>query len=461
LAASVGLDSINKNPVFVLYPTTPGLPTDWINGTNGTNGTRVTGQNSSYAYSLAGGAGAAASMKQRVENQSYGWYVLEADVTLGSGALTAAGLILIGYTSNTYATPTDTVTLAFAVDKDVTDSVIGSGTVGRTYRFRKLVQMTTTTTTCLELTVAAHSSTLGSQAAANTIVFHRANFRPASQAEIAGARADTNASTALANIAAESSTRAAADTAQAASITTLNTNVAGNTASISTQATAISNINGRVASTYAITVGAGNRFASMKLLTESGGGTEISTFDVQADKFRIYNDTTSNPVFEVSGGVIYIGGDMVRTGSIETGAAVKITAHQSVGTSVTIISRGSPSGHVLVKTMNFDIQSSTSKLTVVVSFAYASSNSNQSYMWLKIGQTAPTWATSGSAVMTNADATWSCTAYSGPSTLVYTFTGLPVGTNTLEVHAGSTGSGSHTNTASDCYFSVTEDKKAG
>lgn len=146
---------------------------------------------------------------------------------------------------------------------------------------------------------------------------------------------------------------------------------------------------------------------------------------------------------------------LIKTDDLNIGAAHGLTDEQDIG-AITIISRGSPSGHVLIKTMTFDIKEADSKLLVDATFAYESTNSNITYCWLKIGQTAPVWGTGGSAEMTNADLTFLVAAFNGPVTIARSFEGLPVGTNTLEIHAGSTGSGSHTNTANDPYFAVTE-----
>lgn len=162
----------------------------------------------------------------------------------------------------------------------------------------------------------------------------------------------------------------------------------------------------------------------------------------------------------VQGGGIAV--DTVDTPQIATGAVVVAADDLAVGTSVTIPSRGVVSGHVLIHTVNFNVDEATSTFLVTVSFQYVSSNTNDSYIWMKIGQTAPVWATGGgSADMTNADRLWHCIGYSGPATWVFNITGLSVGTNTLEIHAGSSGSGAHTNTADDPYLSAIENKKAG
>lgn len=152
--------------------------------------------------------------------------------------------------------------------------------------------------------------------------------------------------------------------------------------------------------------------------------------------------------------------DQVTTPVVNTGALARITYDQTIGSSVTIPTRGTPPGYSLIKTMDFEIDEPDSIITVTISFAYESANANNSWIWLKIGQTAPVWVFSGSADMTNADALYYVSDYNGPATSIYTFTGLPVGTNTMEIYGGSTGSGSHSNKAKDTYFGVREDKKA-
>ena len=156
-----------------------------------------------------------------------------------------------------------------------------------------------------------------------------------------------------------------------------------------------------------------------------------------------------------------VGGDLadssVNSPSVNTGALTRITADQSVGTSVTIISAGGSPNRVLIKTLDFTIDRSDSKITAMVNFNYESSNSNISNVYVKVGTTAPTW--SGS-VMTNADLTYPVSAYSGPATTFIILTGLSTGTNTLEVWANSTGSGSHSNVAVNPYFQIIENKRS-
>jgi hypothetical protein len=245
----------------------------------------------------------------------------------------------------------------------------------------------------------------------------------------------------------------------ASRLSTISASIGDNTAAIESVSEVVADIEGNLVATWGVTLDVNGRVSGIKLQEVGGGGTAVSTLDFLADYIRFYNGTTDQPVFEIRGGNLYLSGDLVQSDSLETGSTVRITADQSIGSSVTIPSRSGSPGYALIKTMDFEVDRTDSKFTVIVSFAYESTNSNVSFVWMKIGQDAPIWGGGGSADMTNADAAWKVSAYNGPATSIYTISGLPLGTNTLEIYAGSTGSGSHVNTANDCYFSVTEDKR--
>jgi hypothetical protein len=149
--------------------------------------------------------------------------VLEADVTLVSGALTGAGLTINSDPGGVYSE----YSVVFATDPDTNGSVIGAGTTGRLYKFRKLVQITRGDT-YTNIFAMSHYSSHGSIAAANSITWHRCAVRAASQAEIEARQAKNDLVTTNANvatntsaIATESSARAAADTVLTASVTSI------------------------------------------------------------------------------------------------------------------------------------------------------------------------------------------------------------------------------------------------
>ena len=89
--------------------------------------------------------------------------------------------------------------LTFATDLDTNGSAPGVGTVGRLYKFRKLVQVTAGSTYNTFYAM-SHWNGLGSYAAANSIKWHRCAIRVASQAEIEARSATTGLATTNANV---------------------------------------------------------------------------------------------------------------------------------------------------------------------------------------------------------------------------------------------------------------------
>jgi len=177
LAASIGLGVMNKNPVFADWPTGQSAPTNWTivsvtpvreAGLYGASAPRLdsaAGQNS-VALSQAIG-----SSSLRVV-QSGDWLVLECDATLISGTMTGAGVAVSVYDSS--GTLLQTLTGEFQ----------GGTQIGRLYTIRKLVQVTNANAHYLGITVGAHVSWHGSIAAANSVRFHRASVRYATETEI-------------------------------------------------------------------------------------------------------------------------------------------------------------------------------------------------------------------------------------------------------------------------------------
>jgi hypothetical protein len=224
LAAQVGSGDTNLNSMFANWASTTTYPTNWASGSGVTpagNLTRVTGMTSTYAARITSAAAANTYMVQQGSNNApwdinvSDWIVLEADFFLNSGALTASGLLF-------RANGSADISVRFAIDKDISDAVIGAGVAGNPYSFRKLVQVTAGGNTSSQLFAMNAYSGFGSIAGANDITWYRCGWRPASTAEIAAQRADTNAAQALANITSEASTRASADSALSTTVNTLN-----------------------------------------------------------------------------------------------------------------------------------------------------------------------------------------------------------------------------------------------
>ena len=131
--------AINTSPNFADNANATGVPTNYTNWSNG-SGTRVTGiAPQPYAFTLVGSAADECGIAQALLGRiSTGWHVFEADITLVSGALTGSGMYMDWDGGG--------VALGFATDKEVSGSVIGAGTTGTRYKFRKLVQITAGTT---------------------------------------------------------------------------------------------------------------------------------------------------------------------------------------------------------------------------------------------------------------------------------------------------------------------------
>lgn len=210
--------SINSSATFADNANATGVPTNWYDWSGAAaNTTRVTGvAPQPYAITVVGPAGVEVGIGQSLLGRTTsGWHVLEADITLNSGALTGAG-VLINWDGGG-------ASISFVADTDINGSVAGAGTAGQTYKFRKLVQIVAGTTYST-LHPMTHWNGFGSYASANSITWHRCAIRAASQAEIEARQAKLDLVTANANIA----TNAAAVVTANASIATTNATVAAN-----------------------------------------------------------------------------------------------------------------------------------------------------------------------------------------------------------------------------------------
>jgi hypothetical protein len=217
VGAASGGPAINTSPNFADNANATGVPTNWTNWVGG-SGTRVTGiAPQPYAFTLAGGAGASAGIYAPLTGRmTTGWHVIEADVTLVSGAFTGAGVYTDWDGSG--------VTLAFSTDVDINGSVVGAGTTGILYKFRKLIQATAGAT-YNGMYVMSHWDGFGSIASANSITWHRAAIRAASQAEIEARQAKLDLVTTNANVASNTSAIATNTSAIASQGTTITANL--------------------------------------------------------------------------------------------------------------------------------------------------------------------------------------------------------------------------------------------
>lgn len=113
-----------------------------------------------------------------------GWYVLECDVWLVSGALKGGGLYAAGYSAG-FVSSLEVLTLDFNVDAD-TNAIVNNGaspTTGRMYRYKKLVNFSNSGIKNFILYVMANWGGFGASTV-KTIEFHRAGIRPATDADM-------------------------------------------------------------------------------------------------------------------------------------------------------------------------------------------------------------------------------------------------------------------------------------
>lgn len=309
-----------RNPSFADYPTSPGIPTNWSDWTGGAAGTQagggIYGPNS---YQVSATLNVNKGIRTTVYLQA-GWYVMEAHAWVTSGSWQGAGIGALatnGYICN------------FATDPDNSETTGAGGASIRA--FSKLIQVTVSEDHLFYMFT--NYDGLGARPA-KTMRWFRASIRPANEGEIKGRRADANATTALAQITSNAAAQATVNSAQATTNSSVSASIGGLNSSVSTHTTALADINGRMSAVWGVTLNAGNRVSGIKLQTQSGGGTTISSFDVEADKFRVWNGLSLVPAFEVSGGSAYVGGNLVRTSSIGQGQVIQQALSTAISPSV-------------------------------------------------------------------------------------------------------------------------------
>jgi hypothetical protein len=262
LSASVGLGSMLLNPTFSAYGNTD-YPDSWtFSDKSGNAPTRVLGKVTPFAMTLTGDANGQSWISQDVPaakslvslNQ---YCVIEADITLTSGALTGGGVMF-----RVYGGTTEDIKLNFSTDVTTSNAVVGTGTVGQTYSYRKLVQVTQATGAGFRVYAMAHWTTLGAITSANAITFHRVSVRPASQSEIEARVATAN----LVDL----------------------------TATVNQQSGVIADLGGRTKAYWNLGVNAGSGAAAfITASAETAPGVTTSNVSIGAQEFHIYNQSTS------------------------------------------------------------------------------------------------------------------------------------------------------------------------
>lgn len=147
----------------------------------------------------------------------------------------------------------------------------------------------------------------------------RANADSALATDITNLTSTVNSNTSA--ISSEATTRANADSALATDITNLTSTVNGNSSSITTLNTTTANINGDLNAMYVLQVSTESNgsvsAAGMVIGSNAQGGSGAQSYvQFQADKFAIWNGSSSTAPFIVSGGTVFIDSARIQDGAI-------------------------------------------------------------------------------------------------------------------------------------------------
>lgn len=321
LAASVATGFLNENSGFDAYPsaTVGQFPNGW-SAMNGAGHYRVD-DGAGYAVRIPSTAATAAAIQYikydtpAVIVAAGGWYVLECDIILNSGALDGAGIIFRPLNSSGTQVGSD-IPFQFNTSPDNTNGVVGAGAAGRAYSFKKLIQIpaSATTTHGYRIRLYSHSSALGSIAAANDITFRKVGFRPANQAEI-------DVGVVLPDL----------------------------QATVSTQELAIAEIDSRTAA-HVTTVSTGVASAELALFAKDVNGAAASQISLKADAIKLGSIT--QPVLSIIGGQAYFSGKL-NAGTVDA-AAINVANLSAISSNL---------GTIQVTTANIaDLSVSTLKI---------------------------------------------------------------------------------------------------
>lgn len=268
---------LNANYNFSIWSNSSSPPDTWENwiGPNGTTTTRTRIASPNGGYSVQEtvtnttgqiGFRTPAPSTGNMAAMPPGWYVIECEVKLVSGVLTGAALRLSA--DNSSHIEVQAFNINFSADPDSSGAVVGTGTVGLTYRYSKLVHVTTGTAVEGILYCLTNWNSL--TPSNKTLNWNRASVRPATQEEIAN-------QTVLTPLVASVTTNTTAIATNTTSIATLNTTVAAHDASITTNALAISTLD--------------TNYASLSTLVRSGDTRYLNPNANFAD----YPTTPGNP----------------------------------------------------------------------------------------------------------------------------------------------------------------------
>ena len=236
ISASLATTAVNSNTDFNVWANVNGLPDGWKFWTNTDNTARTGGiLGRPYAVRQSPVAGERLGFYMDGLRMMRGWSMLEARIR-GYNSFSGAGVRFSGANKS--------YDLNFATDPDVAGTVRGGAeTAGWSYTFSKLIYITAEDYGAVLYAFTAYDG-LGDISAQKQIDWDHVAIRAATDGEIAGKRADGNATTALAQIA----TNAAAQASQNAAQAIVNSNV---NATLNSQAAINTNLSQSIANNYA------------------------------------------------------------------------------------------------------------------------------------------------------------------------------------------------------------------
>jgi hypothetical protein len=208
VTSAIGPGVLNQNPNFATYSTSPGAPDAW-DGWDYGGGTpyQVPGLNGiPFSVRMDAGGDANCGIEQAIAAAA-GKYVIEVTADLLAGTYDGAGLLLQwGNEANGNVTGIGQDGISFLNEADTAGYVGNNG-----YRRSWSLYIDTGINGSINrfaLYAMANWDGWATARSPKVIIFRTARFRPATAPEIAAQRADANASTALAQIGQEASTRA-------------------------------------------------------------------------------------------------------------------------------------------------------------------------------------------------------------------------------------------------------------
>ncbi len=324
IAANTG--SLNANPYFALYTNPTGCPDGWFDYRDSGETIRVAGTLSPFAAKMPAGAGEQYMGMQSgaISAGPGGWYVIEAIATLNSGALTGAGAFLqqiIGGTTGqaSASSVSGSAGLSFAADPDITGAVIGAGSVGATYRWSKLVQLTAPNGgDHVNIVAAAHHAGIGDTSQANSITLQEVSFRAASSAEIQAQASATNIGTLQAAVGDLQEAQTSAEASFASDVLNVTAVAGQNGAQDQTIEEAFASLDGKtIAFLQQLVAASGSAPAKFQMV--SGDGTSL--IGLVAQVLSLANTNAAGSVIDV---LTIVGGFAYFASKIFVGSTVYI-----------------------------------------------------------------------------------------------------------------------------------------